>query len=94
MKLQIRKIIKWPILRTKIPRAGFEPATYGYLSWANYSPPLYQLSYRGGLRAGGGGRRVAGTVLTTREEEEEYQAEKEEKEEKERERVSVGAGRC
>ena len=28
-------------------RAGFEPATYGYLPQAsNYSPPLYQLSYR------------------------------------------------
>ena len=28
-------------------RAGFEPATYGCLSHvANYSPPLYQLSYR------------------------------------------------
>ena len=28
-------------------RAGFEPATYGCLSFlANYSPPLYQLSYR------------------------------------------------
>ena len=32
-------------------RAGFEPATYGFLSeqalhCANYSPPLYQLSYR------------------------------------------------
>ena len=30
-------------------RAGFEPATYGYLTIfkeANYSPPLYQLSYR------------------------------------------------
>lgn len=28
-------------------RAGFEPATYGFLQCsANYSPPLYQLSYR------------------------------------------------
>ena len=28
-------------------RAGFEPATYGSLFViANYSPPLYQLSYR------------------------------------------------
>ena len=30
------------------PRAGFEPATYGFLQCsAYYSPPLYQLSYRG-----------------------------------------------
>ena len=27
-------------------RAGFEPATYGFLLSSNYSPPLYQLSYR------------------------------------------------
>ena len=27
-------------------RAGFEPATYGYLTSYDYSPPLYQLSYR------------------------------------------------
>ena len=30
----------------KLLRAGFEPATYGFLTWNNYSPPLYQLSYR------------------------------------------------
>ena len=30
----------------KILRAGFEPATYGCLTEYNYSPPLYQLSYR------------------------------------------------
>ena len=30
----------------KFLRAGFEPATYGYLTLNNYSPPLYQLSYR------------------------------------------------
>ena len=31
-------------------RAGFEPATYGYLfDYAIYSPPLYQLSYRRGI---------------------------------------------
>ncbi len=30
--------------KKKILRAGFEPATYGYLH--HYSPPLYQLSYR------------------------------------------------
>ena len=31
---------------TKFLRAGFEPATYGLLTMYNYSPPLYQLSYR------------------------------------------------
>ena len=32
--------------KQKLLRAGFEPATYGYLTMYNYSPPLYQLSYR------------------------------------------------
>ena len=32
--------------KQNILRAGFEPATYGYLTIHNYSPPLYQLSYR------------------------------------------------
>ena len=32
--------------KQKFLRAGFEPATYGYLTMYNYSPPLYQLSYR------------------------------------------------
>ena len=34
----------------KILRAGFEPATYGCLTNYNYSPPLYQLSYRRNCR--------------------------------------------
>ena len=34
--------------KQKLLRAGFEPATYGYLTMYNYSPPLYQLSYRRG----------------------------------------------
>ena len=33
--------------KKKVLRAGFEPATYGFLCISNhYSPPLYQLSYR------------------------------------------------
>ena len=32
--------------KAKLLRAGFEPATYGFLNKYNYSPPLYQLSYR------------------------------------------------
>ena len=32
--------------KQKLLRAGFEPATYGCLTLYNYSPPLYQLSYR------------------------------------------------
>ena len=41
-ELRLRKLKKYFFLR-----AGFEPATYGFL-WetTNYSPPLYQLSYR------------------------------------------------
>ena len=36
----------FPMNFSKILRAGFEPATYGCLIYHNYSPPLYQLSYR------------------------------------------------
>ena len=34
------------LIKKNILRAGFEPATYGLLPFSNYSPPLYQLSYR------------------------------------------------
>ena len=36
----------WKQFSKAILRAGFEPATYGLLPLNNYSPPLYQLSYR------------------------------------------------
>ena len=43
-----RNLLKpvWKQFSKAILRAGFEPATYGLLPLKNYSPPLYQLSYR------------------------------------------------
>ena len=46
MDIRCNNLLKFSNYGKKLLRAGFEPATYGYLTMYNYSPPLYQLSYR------------------------------------------------
>ena len=43
-----RCVVPWQYLQPteNVLRAGFEPATYGFLNFHRYSPPLYQLSYQ------------------------------------------------